>query len=563
MSSTILTLHDPQAATKYYESGVWRSDTFYSLVVTHAANTPDKFAFRDAGRRITWGQALDWVDRLADDFMRRGLREGQRVSLWLPSCIESVLALIACSRNGYVCNPSLHQNYTTTDVVALLRRLDSALLITQVGYGADAPAKETLAGAMQTVPSLQYTYFLDSIDPSAEAAPRLRVPLEAEPERTRSRRRDHPDRIMYLAFTSGTTGEPKGVLHSANTLLSNARALVEDWRHDASTVILSLSPMSHHIGVVAVAQALVAGCELVVNDPLASAGGSSLDWIIASGATYCMGVPTHAIDVLAELKATGKSKLGSVNLFYMAGAPIPSEVARQFLQLGVTPQNIYGMTENSSHQYTLPSDDLETIVSTCGRACRGFDVAVFSVDDSDRQLPVGEIGEIGSQGGCLMLGYFDDQRATERSFNSDGWFMSGDLGRFDENDCLSIVGRIKDLIIRGGYNIHPAPIEAAAMRHDRVDKAALIAVPDPRLGEKGCLVVASREESPPSGEELLEHLNEMGLSKYDMPEFVLQIDEFPLTASGKILKRELVDRVKAGELKPTAIRYRAGSTNNH
>ena len=150
-------------------------------------------------------------------------------------------------------------------------------------------------------------------------------------------------------------------MHSDNTLLANARAMVEDWHHDATSVLLSLSPMSHHIGAVALAQAMAAGMELVVYDP--PSGQTPLDWIIETGATYVMGVPTHAMDVLAEMRGRGLETLGAVTTFYMAGSPIPREVAQAFLDRGVTPQNVYGMSENSSHHYTLPTDDPETIVA--------------------------------------------------------------------------------------------------------------------------------------------------------------------------------------------------------
>ena len=189
---------------------------------------------------------------------------------------------------------------------------------------------------------------------------------------------------------------------------------------------LSLSPLSHHIAWVGVAQWLLAGCRFVTNDP--PPGKSALDWIVDTGATYVMGVPTHAMDVLAEQKARGLARLGAVSVFYMAGAPIPPSVAAAFVAQGIRPQNVYGMTENSSHQYTHPGDDTDTIVATCGRGGPAYEVRLFDPADRDREVAVGEVGEIGGRGALLMLGYFDNQAATEASFNRDGWFMSGDLG---------------------------------------------------------------------------------------------------------------------------------------
>jgi len=150
-----------------------------------------------------------------------------------------------------------------------------------------------------------------------------------------------------------------------------------------------------------------------------------------------------------------------------------------------------------------------------------------------------------------MLGYFANQAATERSFNRDGWFLSGDLGVLDEKGNLRIEGRLKDLIIRGGHNIYPVHIEALALRHPSVERVACYPIADERLGERVCIAVIGEIEPY----ELLSHLAEQGLSKYDMPEFFLRASAFPLTPSGKILKRDLIDMTKRGELLPTAVRW--------
>jgi acyl-CoA synthetase len=248
-------------------------------------------------------------------------------------------------------------------------------------------------------------------------------------------------------------------------------------------------------------------------------------------------------------------QFGRVTVFYMAGSVIPQEIARAFLDKGIKPQNIYGMTENGSHQYTLPDDDVEVITTTCGKACHGYETRLWNQENPDVEAQPGEIGEIGTRGALLMLGYFDNQSATEASFNAGGWFMSGDLGRFDARGNLQIVGRKKDLIIRGGYNIHPARIENLALKHPAVLKAAAYAVADPRLGERVCLAIVARNGNCVDAAVLLAHLSAAGLSRYDMPEYFVAMDAFPLTASGKILKRELVERTRAGKIVPEAVRW--------
>ena len=470
---------------------------------------------------------------MAADLRRHGLVGGDRVSIWMSNKLETIITFLACAREGFACNPSLHRTYTCAEIVQLIDRLQAKAFVTEPGWGADR-ANVDFDAMLGQVSSLRNVYSRDTFP---QAGPAISKPVE------------DPDKVSYLAFTSGTTGTPKCVMHSDNTLLANARDLVRDWGHGPQTVLLSLSPLSHHIAWVAVAQWLLAGCELVTDDP--PAGMSRLDWIIETGATYVMGVPTHAIDMLSEQRKRNIAQMGEVKLFYMAGSPIPPSVCEAFVRQDIKPQNIYGMTESSSHQYTHPDDDEATIVKTCGRGGPAYEVSLFDPLDSDREVPPGTVGQIAGRGAALMLGYLDNQTATEQSFNSDGWFLSGDLGVLDARGNLKIEGRLKDLIIRGGHNIYPSTIEALALRHPDVTKAAAFPVPDERLGERVCLAIIGTT----GGEALLQHLHGEGLSKYDMPEFFIRVDAFPLTASGKILKRELVQMVKRGELSPQPVRF--------
>jgi acyl-CoA synthetase len=217
------------------------------------------------------------------------------------------------------------------------------------------------------------------------------------------------------------------------------------------------------------------------------------------------------------------------------------------------------MTETCSHQYTRPDDPPERIIETSGRACEGYEVRIWRQDNPDIEAALGEIGEIGGRGASLMLGYFDDQAATEAAFNAAGWFMTGDLGQIDDAGYLRITGRRKDVIIRGGHNIYPAPIEALALRHPMVEQAAVIPLPDPRLGERVCLAIVPAANAQPDSNGIVEHLAAAGLSRYDMPEFIVFLAEMPLTASGKIVKRELVRWVTEGRVQPQPVRSRSAA----
>ncbi|TDR92939.1 class I adenylate-forming enzyme family protein [Enterovirga rhinocerotis] len=540
----ILSTQDIERARFFYDAGFWRADTMYVHLRKLAAQAPDRPFVRDAHRRLTRGEALRRVDAIAADLHRSGLRPGDRVSIWLPSRVESVLILLACSRMGYVANTSLHRDYTTAEIAALLDRAGSRALFAQPGYGADAD-RTSIEAFRETLPRLTALRWLAPSGEPQDDLPEEEVDLPFSTS---------PDRVMYLAFTSGTTGLPKGVMHSDNTLLANGRAITLDWRFDEATVVYTLSPMSHNMGTVALVTVLTCGGELVVHAPADS--DTTLRRVVETGATYLVGVPTHAIDLLVAAERAGLQRLGRVAAFQLAGSAIPSEVAERLIGLGVTPQNTFGMTENCSFQYTRPDDPRDVIVNSCGRSCDGFELTIWSQEDPNREVEQGEIGELGGRGACLMLGYFDDQKATESSFNIHGWFMTGDLGRLDAEGNVQIVGRKKDLIIRGGHNLHPARIEDLAMRHPAVLKTAVFPVPDPRLGEKACIAIVMRDDARIDPDELLAHLDREGLSRYDMPEYFMAMTSLPVTASGKVLKRALVEMVRAGDIAPLPIRWR-------
>jgi acyl-CoA synthetase (AMP-forming)/AMP-acid ligase II len=538
----ILSLQRAETVARCTAAGWWRDETIYAVARRHAECAPDAFAVRDRQRRLSYAELIAAADAMAYDLKRHGVRPGERVLVWLPSRVEALVAFLACSRNGLVVCLSPHRNHTIAEVANFAQRLRAAALIYQPGFGADAD-RCNIAEAVRDLDSLRHIVAMRSTEPWLPPADMDGG--AAKPHRD-------PNSVSYIMFTSGSTGEPKGVMHSDNTLLCSARAIARDWRLDENTVVYSLSPHSHSLGVGAILTALAAGGELVMHD--LPRGLSLIDRVVEAGATYLVGVPTHAIDLVDEMRRRDMTAgIGKVRGFRISAAAAPVAVVAELLQRGVLPQRGYGMTEANSHQYTLPDDDHRLIVETSGKCCAEHQLRIFRLDDPDTEAEVGEVGEIGSRGPSLMLGYFDDQMATEAAFNADGWFMTGDLGWVDANGYLRVTGRRKDVIIRGGHNINPAHIEDLAMQHTAIERAAAIPIADARLGERICLAVTLRRGQAADQEQILGHLAKAGLSKYEMPEFFVALAEMPLMPNGKVRRQDLARWVREGRVVPEAV----------
>ena len=276
MSPTLL---NPSMRAAYTAAGFWGDETIYRLAARQARTTPGAFAVRDRYRRVTYAALVDAADRLAANLAGHGIRSGERVAVWLPSRVETAIALIACSRNGYVCCPSLHRDHTVGEVVALVDRMRAAAVIAEPGYGADANRHDLFA----ELEGRDFSRWMYRMGPADEVT----VPFaEITGSATQTPASSDPNQIMYLPFTSGTTGEPKGVMHSDNTSLATARMMVRDWMLDRA-VLYTLSPLSHNLGLGALIAALAGGGELVLHD--LPRGLSLIDRLEETGANFRLG----------------------------------------------------------------------------------------------------------------------------------------------------------------------------------------------------------------------------------------------------------------------------------
>lgn len=552
--SRILTRLDTEQTGAYYDAGWWRADSLYSLFASAAKTEPARVAFQERHRSVSYAQLFDAVDRLAGHLRGQGLSAGDRVAVWLPTRVEVAVAVLACAREGFVCAPSLHRDHTVGQVMELLRRMHAAAFIGEPTYGADA-ARNDIFTRLGELPSLRASL---ALEPAAAGMPLFDTVLSGERATASTSAGAHSNAVAYLAFTSGSTGQPKGVLHSSNTLLAPIRAMAHDWGLGRGSVLYSLSPLSHNLGFGAMLMAICLGGTIVGHD--LPRGASVAQRMLETKTMFAFGVPTHVIDLLRELETGEVSGLHDLVGFRVSGASVSREVAQRMLACGVVPQSGYGMTEAGNFHYTRRDDDPGIITGSSGRPFSGHEVRIVDREDVSRELPRGEVGQILARGPSIMLGYFDDQLATEQAFTEDGWLLTGDLGWVDEADNVRITGRKKDVIIRGGHNIFPARIESLANAAPGVSRTAAIPVADERLGEKVCLVIACTSPGDHvDADALLRHLDQVGLSKYDMPEYVAVVDDIPLLPSGKVDKRSLLELLDAGELEISPVRFRPAS----
>lgn len=535
---------DPETVQGFYDSGAWRKQTIYDIVTGHSADRPDSPAVTGSFRTFSWRDLVDAVDGFAADLARFGLNPGDTIFVGAPNRIETVIALLAASRDGFVCCPSPHRNHTVAEIAGMCARASCAAYIHQSGHGADADGDEILP-LIRELPSLRHIYELVPDSGGAPFGGRIEAAAEQRPPA------GNPDLITYLAFTSGSTGKPKGVMHSDNTQLVAARGIAGAWGLGPGTVTCSLSPFSHNLGCGTLWSSLVAGGEFVLHDW--PRGESLIDRIDAAGVNYLVGVPTHAMDLLAELRARGLTRFDALNSFRVSAAACPEHVAADLYDFGIPVQKGYGMTETNGHQLGLPGDSRDRVIHTSGVCCPGYALNVFDANNPDLPLPTGEVGLVAGKGASLMRGYFQDAAATEACLNADDWFLTGDLGALDEDGYLRLTGRKKELIVRGGHNINPNVIEDYALRHPAIDLAAAIPVPDGRLGERACLAVMFAEAQSLSAADILDHLTAEGLSRYDLPEFWLPQADIPLMPNGKMDKLEIMRRVRDGSLIPQAV----------
>ncbi len=524
----------PEVLDRYVRNGWWVNRSLIEYFDEAVARHPEKTALvAPRGCRMTFAELARTVERVAANLARRGIKRDDVISVHLPNWGEFTVVHLAATRLGAVTNPLL-PSYRAKELSYILKFAGSVACFIPNHYrGFDYPElyRELRAG----LPALRdvfvvdnsrvdgFDHFDDLLDPAAPPPPRVTV--------------DGND-VTALIFTSGTESTPKGVMHSHNTMLYGTLMMAKLCHLTADDVVWAPSPVGHGTGFQwGIRQAVTLGAKLVMQDIWDA--DEALRLMEEERCTFTMAATPFAA-MLLDASTLGRRDVSSFKHFTCAGAPIPRHVGeRMRKEVGCNLIGMWGMTECFVGTASPPDDSDDKLWGTDGKAVEGGDVAVFDAD-RERQLPQGETGEMAVRGPFVSLGYFNDPVRTRETFSPEGWLFTNDLAVMDKDGYVRIVGRKKDIINRGGLKISAREIEDLLIQMPNVRQAALVPVPDPRLGEKSCAFVVPREGSV-AFDDITSHLEARGVAKYKLPEHLVVLDALPMTASGKVQKFKLLE----------------------
>jgi acyl-CoA synthetase (AMP-forming)/AMP-acid ligase II len=516
-------------------------DSIPAMTRAAADRFGDRLAVVDGDTRLTYAELHEEARTFGAALVASGVEAGDRVAIWAFNSAQWVVAVLGLLQAGAVLVP-VNTRFKGVEAADILSRSQARAMVTVTDFlGTDYLAMLDATGA--ALPELGTVVVAHGAAP-APAEPWAGFLARAtDADRAEVDRRclvigaDHPSDVL---FTSGTTGVPKGVVMTHGRTLGVATDWVEMTGLGAGDRYLMVNPYFHMFGLKAGILASVAAGATMLPEAV-----FDVDRVLARIAqervTVLPGPPTLYQAVL-DHPDRDRHDLSSLRVAVTGAADIPVELIRRIddeLPFSTIVTG-YGLTEAGTATATAPGDDVETVATTVGRARPGFEVRI--ADDEGEDVPSGEPGEVLLRGRTVMAGYLDDPEATAQAVSADGWLRTGDLGVVDERGCLRIVGRAKDMFIVGGFNAYPAEIENALLRHPDIRQAAVIGVPDERLGEVGMAFVVTGSGDPGASADIVEWCRGQ-MANYKVPRTVEIVGELPVNATGKVLKDELRARV--------------------
>ena len=523
------------------KQGHWLNKKILDFLRSAEEKNPDKTALvsfkveNQTEQTFSYQQLWNMTNKIALGLKQLGVEKNDVVSCQLPNWWEFTLLYLACSRIGAVLNP-LMPIFRERELEFMLKHGESKVFVVPKTFRNFS--HEQLANQLHSkLETLQHVVVVNGEGENNFDCLLVNHGLEqnaaaiAELDRLES----GPDDITQLIFTSGTTGEPKGVMHTANTLFSNIVPYAERLHLTENDVVLMASPMAHQTGFMyGLMMPIQLNTKVVLQDVWDVS--KAVDLIHQHQVNFTM-ASTPFLNDLSNTVAEQHDKVDSLKIFLCAGAPIPGPLVQKAREiLGIKVISAWGMTECGAVTTTCPEDDDERSFNTDGIALPGVDVKI--VDKTGQTKPVNESGRLMIRACSGFGGYL--KRAHLNDIDADGWFDTGDIAYQDEKGYIRICGRKKDVIIRGGENIPVAEIESLLYKHPNVAVVALVAYADERLGERACAIIKLKDQAQSlSFNELVDFLKTHNLAMQYIPERLEIWDEIPMTPSGKIQKFKL------------------------
>ena len=512
-------------ASEYREQGWWPGERLEQRYEQHVLARPDALALADsAGRQLTHAELWQRSGELADALAEHGIDSGDVVVLFLPNRVEWQIAMLAVLRLRAV--PASIATKTDAGTLAYAAELvGSRLLLTAKTERGDELIELAVKAALGAAQGPGVCCVSADTRHRWVSAPARRQTATAA-----------ANELDHIMFTSSTTGLPKAVMHTADTLAALNILFAERFGLGPARPIFMGSPLGHSVGGIHGARlALHTGAALVLQE--AWEPNAALALIDQYGCAFTAAATPFLKDLLDVVSRSGKPRHSSLTSFLCGGAPVPPallELAwKQFPDTFVT--NLWGMTEGGLVT-CVPDSPKDKLVGTAGIGLPGLELRV--IDEAGEAVATGLEGELTMRGPGVFIGYYGQDDLYESSMTADGYFRTGDLARIDDAGYVQITGRLKDLIIRGGVNISPLAAEDILAAHPGVQSIAVLGFPDDRLGERICAVVVAAGDKP-SLHDLIAYATEKGLPKRNLPEVIRYIDAMPRTAAGKIRKPDL------------------------
>lgn len=539
------TRFDPIAHAKTMrEAGFWVDKSYDEFLQGTIARTPDKLALiadrsdRSEKRHFSYAELGDAVARAAASLKRLGVGRGDIISVQLPNWWEFAVVVLSAFRVGAVVNP-LMPIFRERELSYILDFAETKVLVVpRLFRGFDHAA---MAKSLQpSLPKLEHVLVVEGQGATGFDTALLSGEERLAPAPIGGIGALPPDEMAVLMFTSGTTGSPKGAMHSLNTLIACTDSIAERLALDAHDALLVCSPLGHMTGFAAgMLLGLRIGATVVFQDIWEPNRGVTL--MAANDVTFSAGATTFLAD-MCEAVAAGAPKPAKLRKFLCAGAPIPPAlIDRAFRELDAKVCSQWGMTEALASTLTEPERALEKSSTTDGRPVAGVAVKVVRADGSS--APVGETSVLMVRGAQMFLGYH--KRPDLEPFDSEGWFDTGDLAYIDDEGYIRINGRIKDVVIRGGENVPVVEIENLLFKNPAVLAAALVGYPDSRLGERVCAFVVLRPGHALDLKAVQAYMADHKVAKQYWPERVEIVADLPKTPTGKVQKFDLREKAKA------------------